>query len=175
MLKADRFVGRGRLLAGAALLQLVVAVAVRITPVSNLWRTAGRLRGLRRMIPGEAGGAERSEPRLTRGGSPAQTRGDEDQVIRAIDATGRWLPLVSTCLVRAIVAEILLASPDRPLTVTIGIRRTRASGDRDAWGGLEAHAWVERDGRALVGGPGEHLFAPLLGWESRRACEGRPA
>ncbi|WP_423787627.1 lasso peptide biosynthesis B2 protein, partial [Klebsiella pneumoniae] len=58
-------------------------------------------------------------------GEAAGTGGDdvEAQVIWAIEATGRRLPRVSTCLVRAIVAEILLASRNRPLQVRIGIRR----------------------------------------------------
>ena len=159
-------VRRWRLLAGAAALQVVVAAVVRLTPVSNLSRTARRVRGLGRAILCGASGTEDGSH-------------DEARVIWAIEATGRRLPrIISTCLVRAIVAEILMASRDRPVQVRIGVRQApHGSGEPgrpDGERGLEGHAWVERDGRALIGEPGEDLFVPLIGWESYQAWESDP-
>lgn len=88
----------------------------------------------------------------------------EPRVVWALEATGRRLRGASTCLVKALVAEMLLGSIDRPLHVTIGVRRSGAR--------LESHAWVERDGRVILGDvrrgaadPGAS-FAPMLTWES---------
>jgi len=126
-----------RLLIGVGLLQIVTALAVRATPLSTLRRTAARFRMLANLVSG----------------------GAEERVIWAIEATGRRLPRVSTCLVRAIVAELLLTSRDRPVRVRIGVRRLTS-------GVFEAHAWAERDGRALVGGPTAGRYAPLVTWEN---------
>jgi hypothetical protein len=35
-------------------------------------------------------------------------------------------------------------------------------------GRLEAHAWVESDGRIIVGGVGAELFTPILALEGER-------
>jgi hypothetical protein len=46
--------------------------------------------------------------------------------------------------------------------LTIGIRRV-------AGGTLEAHAWVHRGGRVLVGGPLSSGYAPLVTWSESAA------
>src|SRR5881398_2794783 len=63
--------------------------------------------------------------------------------IGAVRRTGAY----STCLVRALVAEMLLTGIDRPMRLMIGVRRAADSR-------LESHAWIERDGRVIVGGAG---------------------
>jgi hypothetical protein len=84
---------------------------------------------------------------------------DESRVVWAIEATGRRLGRSSSCLGRAIVAESILRSAGGPVQLTIGIRR----GGR---GGLQAHAWVSRADRVLVGGVADG-YAPLVEWSDR--------
>ena len=60
---------------------------------------------------------------------------------------------------QALVADLLLGQRDRPVHVMIGVR-FRAKGI------LESHAWIERDGRVIVGGADRDKFECLLTWES---------
>ena len=83
---------------------------------------------------------------------------NEDRLLAAIDATGRRLGSSSTCLVRALVAEILLAGVDGPMRLVIGVRR-------GAHCGLESHAWIERDSRVIVGATAGDRYQPIVGWE----------
>jgi len=85
-------------------------------------------------------------------------RGPEERVIWAIEASGRRLPGLSTCLVRAVVAELALGSPQRPLRLTIGIKRSE--------GDVRGHAWVARGGRVLIGGATADQYVPLVAWDS---------
>jgi hypothetical protein len=85
-------------------------------------------------------------------GRPADAR-----VVWALTARGRWLGGGSTCLGRALVAEVLLKTIDRPLTVVIGV----AAGA----GGLRSHAWIERNGHVLIGGDdARRQYVPLIAW-----------
>ena len=84
-------------------------------------------------------------------------RPSEARVIWALGARGRWLSGNSTCLGRALVAELLLETIERPLTVVIGV----AAGG----GGLRSHAWVERNGQILLGGEdASRQYVPLIAW-----------
>jgi hypothetical protein len=79
-------------------------------------------------------------------------------VVRAIEAVGRRLPAISTCLVRAFVAELLLGSTARPLRLTIGVKQT-------ADGLLESHAWVTDQDSVLIGAPCDG-FVPIVEWST---------
>ncbi|MCL5271628.1 MAG: lasso peptide biosynthesis B2 protein [bacterium] len=68
----------------------------------------------------------------------------EYQIIRAVDVASRYLFRRGTCLTRAIVARRLLGCHGHASELRIGVAR----GDS---GALEAHAWLVRDGRILVG------------------------
>jgi hypothetical protein len=84
-------------------------------------------------------------------------RPSEARVIWALAARGRWLDGRSTCLGRALVAELLLDTIKRPLTVMIGV----AAGA----GGMRSHAWIERNGRVLIGGDdARRQYLPLVAW-----------
>ena len=126
-----------RLLIAASFLQLLTAAALRIMPLPILRRQAARLRRLAHII----------------------LHGTDERVIWAIEAVGRRFVGVSTCLVRAIVAELALGSPERPLRLTIGVRR--APGDD-----LRSHAWVADEDRILVGGSVAGEYVPLVAWDS---------
>jgi len=111
-------------LAGATVMQIAVAFALRLVTLSTLRRTGVRMRPVFKFV-------------LT---------GTDDRVVWAIEATGRRLGIASTCLVRALVAEIRLGSSERPVYLVIGVKRTES-------GGLLSHAWLRDRERVLIGGP----------------------
>lgn len=123
-----------RLLAAVAVMQVLAACALRLMPLGTLRTRARRTRRLARWT----------------------ARGSDARLVWAIEATGRRLGWMSTCLVRAVVAELVLRSPGRPLHLTIGVKR-------GADGVLAAHAWVGSDDRILVGATDDR-FAPLVEW-----------
>jgi hypothetical protein len=79
----------------------------------------------------------------------------EERIAWAIEAVGRRLPWISTCLVRALAADLFLGGPNRPGHVKIGVRRSHA-------GTLESHAWFECDGRIVVGAAGAHDYVTFM-------------
>jgi Transglutaminase-like superfamily len=125
-----------RLLVVVAMAQVVAAVA---------------LRAMR--LPAVRAGARRF--RL-----PAQflVRGSDDRIGWAIEATGRRLGRLSTCLIRALVGELVLDPLRGPVHLTIGVKRTAA-------GTLDAHAWLARRDRVLVGATSDE-YVPLVTWTS---------
>lgn len=62
----------------------------------------------------------------------------------------------ATCLTQALVAQALLRRHGLPAELRIGVGRGET-------GAFEAHAWVESDGKLVVGGPRAHVarFTPL--------------
>jgi hypothetical protein len=126
-----------RLLIAASFLELLTAFALRTTPLPTLRLRSARLRSLARII----------------------LNGTDERVVWAIEAVGRRLAGTSTCFVRALVADMALASPERPLRLNIGVRRT-AEGD------LQSHAWVAHQDRILVGGSLAGDYVPLVAWDS---------
>jgi hypothetical protein len=135
-----RSVSEWRLLAGASLIQVLTACALRAMPLPTLRRLFARLRPLAHLL----------------------LQGSEERVIWAIEATGRRLAGLSTCLVRAIVVDMRLSTPGRPLRLTIGVKRA-PTGDP-----LQAHAWVHDRDRMLIGGSTAEEFLPMLAWDSVR-------
>jgi hypothetical protein len=96
---------------------------------------AGRVRGLARLL----------------------ASGSDERKAWAIEATGRRLGRLSTCLIRAIVAELVFDSDGGPVSLTIGVKRTAA-------GTIEAHAWLARQDRLLIGGAAADEYVPLVTW-----------
>ena len=125
-----------RLLAAVGLAQVGARVALRARQLLAVRAAVGRLHRLARYF----------------------VRGSDERIAWAIDATGRRLGPLSTCLVRALVAELVLDSNDGPLSLTIGVRRTAA-------GTLDSHAWVTRADRVLVGAPADG-YVPIVTWTS---------
>ena len=74
----------------------------------------------------------------------------------AIEASGRRLGRLSTCLIRALVAEFVLDATDGPVSLSIGVRRTAA-------GTLEAHAWLSRKDCVLIGATADE-YIPVVTW-----------
>lgn len=125
-----------RLLIFVAAAQVLTAAALRAASIATVRAAGLRCRPLRRLV----------------------TNDPDDRVIWAVEATGRRLGRLSTCLVRAIAAEILLDPRGGPVILTIGVRRTGS-------GTLDAHAWIARDDRILIGSTRDE-YIPLVSWTS---------
>jgi hypothetical protein len=67
----------------------------------------------------------------------------------AVTVSSRYVP-GATCLTQALAAKLLLRRNRQPAVVRIGVARSEA-------GKFEAHAWVESDGKIIVGGPEARL------------------
>lgn len=118
-----------------AIAQVVVSFGLRMMSPATLRSKIARLRSYAQFLVGHASSQE---------------------VVRAIQSTGQRLSTISTCLVRAFVAELLLGSPARPLRLTIGVKHTPA-------GVLESHAWVTDRDSLVIGAPCEG-FVPIVEW-----------
>lgn len=84
-----------------------------------------------------------------------------ERTVWAIEAAGRRLGPFSTCLVRALAAELLIADAEAPTLLTIGVRRSAA-------GAFEAHAWLTRRERVIIGATPDD-FLPLVSWRMPEA------
>ena len=126
-----------RRLLAASVIQVMTACALRAMSLPTLRTLFARLRPLARVL-------------LT---------GSDEDVIWAIEASGRRLAGLSTCLVRAVIVDMCLSTPDRPLRLTIGVRR-------ELVGDLQSHAWVDDRDRILIGGSTAGEFLPLVAWDS---------
>lgn len=134
-IKRGRLTGRDwRLLVAVTALQVATAVGLRTTSL-ELWRA----RSLR----------TRNRIRLL-------VNASDERLVWAIEVTGRRLGRFSTCLVRALVAEFMLTPNVEPITLTIGVRHNPA-------GMFEAHAWVMRRDRILIGATGVE-YLPIVTW-----------
>jgi hypothetical protein len=124
--------GRRRLAAEATLLLGLVRIGLRILSFPTLQRALDRCARWR------AAGRSLSD----RGSRP----GDADEVAWAVSAVARRLPGPTTCLAEALAAVTMLRARGHAAEVRFGVERretrTRA---------LAAHAWVECDGRVVVG------------------------
>jgi hypothetical protein len=80
-----------------------------------------------------------------------QARGLAERLFRPL----RFWP--TTCLYRALGSYALLRAAGQEVRFVIGVRRER--------GRLLAHAWLERDGQAIVGAPGQgEAYAVAYAW-----------
>ena len=98
-------------------------------------------------------GASRARELMSR--LPWRLRPNDDpaDVGWAVEAAGRRVP-GARCLARAVAAEAILERGRRDPEVHIGARRSER-------GELEAHAWVEVDGRVVVGAEEREAFTRL--------------
>lgn len=75
-----------------------------------------------------------------------------------VSFASRFVPQAS-CLTQALALQILLSRTGNPSSIRIGVARE----GRKA---LEAHAWLECDGRVVIGGGQVGRYAPLLSLET---------
>jgi hypothetical protein len=101
-------------------------------------------------------------PPLLRPGEEASA----DQIARAVRRASRHVPQAS-CLTQALATQTLLRWRGIPAHLHIGVAK-------DAAGRLEAHAWVESEGRVVIGGTALARYTPLAPSGLRQA-RGRSA
>jgi transglutaminase superfamily protein len=123
-----------RLLVAVTVAQVVAAAALHTMRLPALRASASRFRRLAQFL----------------------VRGSDERIVWAIEATGRRLGRLSTCLIRALVAELVLDSNGGLVSLTIGVRRTSA-------GTFEAHAWLAREDHVLIGARTDE-YVPLVTW-----------
>lgn len=90
---------------------------------------------------------------------PGRGAPDDARIAWAIGAADRLVPR-STCLVRALAAQGLFARHGHPSEVRLGVT---GGGGRP----FEAHAWLERDGRVVIGAQALSRYVPLPPIEAR--------
>ena len=115
-----------RLFVEAALLQAAVRLALWYMPVRTLRRTS---------------------PPASRKSQPALSK-----LAWAVNAATSLIPR-STCLVRALAAQRLLARHGYPSTLHLGVARTPD--------GLDAHAWLDCQGATVIGAADPGRYTPL--------------
>ena len=116
---------------------------------------------LAQSVSGEPGSSGSS------GGEDAQA--DERELNWAITRAARFVPAAS-CLTQALSLQVVLGRRGLDSRLCIGVRKGK--GDK-----FEAHAWVERGGRVLIGGEpqqggrigdqnaGREKWTPLTAWD----------
>jgi hypothetical protein len=136
-----------RLLAKAALLQLAVVGGMRLVRFERLQRSLAWL--------------SRARPRpLGSGALPLE------RVVWAVDATAPAIP-GSTCLSRALTAQVLLRRRGHPARLRIGVSKDSAQR-------LEAHAWLESGDRLVLGARGHERYSPLPPLDGRSEGQADP-
>jgi|SRR5215210_7353404 len=82
----------------------------------------------------------------------------------AVDVASRHTPGLKTCLTQALATQVLLTQHCHPALLRIGVAR----GER---GEFQAHAWVESEGKVVIGGSELEHYTPLAVLEGERCWE----
>jgi hypothetical protein len=112
------------------------------------WRRLALTRAALTVLPWRAASRLLATPTRGRSSTP------HDRLTRAVHGASRFVPH-TTCLVKALALQTLLARRGRIGILHLGVKTTRAAG-------FEAHAWLEVDGEIIIGEGERHGFAPLL-------------
>jgi hypothetical protein len=136
--------GKQRLLLKAALLLGMIRLGLWLLPFE----------ALRRLLLGFSG-------------APARLL-DTDQsslgeVAWAVETAGRFLPGAFTCLTLALAAQFLLLRRGHEAVIHIGIAK-------ESGGRFQAHAWVESDGKVVIGGHEIERYTPLASLEGKEGA-----
>lgn len=84
-----------------------------------------------------------------------------DEVVWAVTAASRYTP-AATCLTQALATQVLLSRRGHQASLCIGVARSEQ-------GQFQAHAWVECQGRIVIGGiKALSRFAPLLSLDEKQ-------
>lgn len=85
-----------------------------------------------------------------------------ERLVRAVRAASRYVP-AATCLSQALVTHLFLTRQGYPVRLYIGVAKDEA-------GQLQAHAWLESQGRIIIGAlEGLSRFIPLSPLEGEKA------
>ncbi len=103
---------------------------------------------------------------ISRRRAASHWRHDEDgqaaqRVAYCVEVAARLDPLRPTCLKKALVLYLILSGKDFEAQIMIGAAR---DGDR-----LDAHAWVEHKGQAILGKPASGRYFTLCALEAMAA------
>lgn len=81
---------------------------------------------------------------------------DAGLICATVNKSGRHFLGIDSCFPQALVGEMLLERNGHPAVLRIGVIK-QPDGD------LKAHAWVERNGEVVIGGPISHVerYTPL--------------
>lgn len=83
------------------------------------------------------------------------------RVVWALNIISLYLPIFKNCLNRALAAQLLLGRRGQPADLRIGVAR-------GAGGEFKAHAWIESEGRVVLGGGREFSsFTPMPSLEGK--------
>ena len=99
----------------------------------------------RLVVRGVAAAAARGAPRSRQELPP-------ERMAWAVEGVARRVP-GARCLAMVLAGKVLFARHARPATVRLGIRREESA--------VTAHAWLESDGRTILGGPIPPSFTTL--------------
>lgn len=77
------------------------------------------------------------------------------RIVWAVTTAAWYFPTACACLPQALAAQVLLGRRNHPAEVKIGV--TKAEGQVT----LEAHAWLECEGRIVLGGPDVSRYVEL--------------
>ena len=92
--------------------------------------------------------------RFTRRGGPGSLDAEKSDLIAwAVTTTSGYVPR-ATCLIQALVAQLLLARAGFPAELRFGVMK-------DEQGAFKAHAWVESQNRVIVGDVELAKYTPL--------------
>lgn len=125
-----------RLLIKAALLLESIKLGMRLLP----------FRTLRRLL-------DRAAARPL--GPQRASHSSVERVVWSVEAASRHTPGVKTCLTQALAAQVLLARRSCPALLHIGVAKGEEQGE------FQAHAWVESEGKVVIGGPALERYVPL--------------
>jgi hypothetical protein len=122
---------------------------IRVVPVvcavrAGLWLVS--FRTLRRIVA-----------LLTKTGSGRTTQVPIDQLSRAVVGVSRYVPH-ATCLTQALALHIMLRRSRLQSRIRIGVAKEKG-------GCFEAHAWVESQGRVLIGDFDLNRYTPIMVWD----------
>jgi len=92
---------------------------------------------------------------------PSGASVDADRIAWAVTRVSRFVP-AGTCLTQALAAQLLLRRRGLSACLRIGVAR-------GAEAQFLAHAWVESQGRVVVGGPGVTRYTALPHLEGEEA------
>lgn len=114
----------------AGLLIAILQIGLAVLPFRRVMRFACRV----------------GKPRSGSGGSAAApSQFDRDLAVWAVEAAGRRLLSRNPCLPKALAVLILFRRAGEDAELLVGVAR-------DADGPVQAHAWVESEGRVVIGG-----------------------
>ncbi len=81
-------------------------------------------------------------------------RQEPERIAWAVRTASRYIPGSRNCLIQALAAQVLLRQKGLPSQLRFGVAREQRSR-------LQAHAWLESQGKIVIGGSDRERFRPL--------------